>query len=94
MCNRIKKIPLLFLKIFRSLVIIAVSVSIVYFAFTVLAGTLAPGAPPTQTMRSLNDIYTVMGGNYNSSAVSGSANGNILEILKCITNKMNGIECN
>lgn len=81
--------------ILRSLIVVVISVSVLYFALAVRAGSsLDPIVPlGTASMRSLEEIYSVLTGNYDSSTVSADENGNALEILKCITNKIDGGTC-
>lgn len=77
-------------KTLRSLSLVAIPAAIIYFAFNVLAGNLSPGLPPAGTMRTLEEIYSVLAGaSYVSPTVTPSANGNALQVLKCITNRMN-----
>lgn len=81
-------------RIFKYLLLVIIPVAVIYFAFTVMAGNLSPGAPPASSMKSLDEVYSVLIGTFDSSSVTGDSNGNILELLKCITNKINGSSCN
>ena len=74
-------------------VLIAVSSLIIYFVLTVQAGNFNPTSPVSSTMRSLDEIYAVLFGTYDSSGTSGKSDGNASEMLKCITDKMNGGVC-
>ena len=74
-------------------VLIAVSSLIIYFVLTVQAGNFNPTSPVSSTMRSLDEIYAVLFGTYDSSGISGKSDGNASEMLKCITDKMNGGVC-
>ncbi len=80
-------------KILYDLFIIVISVSVLYFALAVYAGSLVPPGPAGSTMMSLEDIYNALAGTYNSSAAEAKEDGNVMEILKCITNKINGDVC-
>lgn len=90
--NKNKKARLL-KKILYDLFIIVISVSALYFALVVYAGILAPPGPAGSTMMPLEDIYNALAGTYNSSAAEAKEDGNVMEILKCITNKINGGSC-
>jgi hypothetical protein len=81
--------------ILHDLSIIVVSVSIVYFAFIAYAGNLLPPEIGTasSTMRSLDEIYNTLAGTPDLSAVTPREDGNAMDILKCITTKMNGGSC-
>ncbi|MDD5043610.1 MAG: hypothetical protein PHD51_02985 [Patescibacteria group bacterium] len=50
----------------------------------VRAGSLNPTAAPATSMNSLEDVWNVVVGTYDSSAVDANANGSILEQLKDI----------
>ena len=75
-------------------VLIAVSSLIIYFVLAVQAGNFNPTSPVSSTMRSLDEIYAVLFGTYDSSGTSSKSDGNASEMLKCITDKMNGRVCN
>ncbi len=75
-------------------VLIAVSSLIIYFVLAVQAGNFNPTSPVSSTMRSLDEIYAVLFGTYDSSGASGKSDGNASEMLKCITTKMGGGVCN
>lgn len=81
-------------RILYDLSIIVVSVSLLYVALVAYAGSLVPPGSVAPTMWSLNDIYNAIAGTYDSNAVQAKENGNAMEILKCITNKMNNDVCN
>lgn len=83
-------------RILYDLSIIVISVSVVYIAAVAYAGSLTPpaGSPPGITMMSLNDIYNALAGNPDVSGVLPREDGSAMDILKCITNKMNNGVCN
>ncbi len=75
------------------LILAIVSSVIIYFVLSVQAGNLNPTLPVASTMRHIDEIYSVLFGTHDSSAVPGKSDGNASEILKCITNKMNSGTC-
>lgn len=92
--NKIK-INRLAKRILYDLSIIIVSVGAVYFVAAVYAGNLTPPGLVAPTMNTLENIYHILADpSYVPSApVTAKENGNVMEILKCITNKMNGGVC-
>lgn len=54
--------------------------------FAVRAGSLNPSASPAASMESADDIYQVVAGTNDASAVSANINGNILQQLKAVKN--------
>lgn len=80
-------------RIFSDLLVIIISVSVLYFALVAYAGSLIPsGGSSVPTMMSLEDIYNVLAGT-NSVAATPKEDGNVMEILKCITTKIDGGVC-
>jgi len=73
--------------------IIIISVSALYFVATALAGSIAPPGSVAPAMMTLENIYNLLGGTYDSAGVTPNNNGNAMQILKCITTKMNGEIC-
>ncbi len=81
-------------ELLRDLLIIFISAGALYAAIAAYAGSLVPPGPAGSTMMSLEDIYNVLADpSYVPSGVAAKEDGNVLEILKCITNKMNGEAC-
>lgn len=73
---------------------VLVSVALIVGAFRLsVAGSLTPPAAPAGTMNELEEVYDALVGDYDSSAVVASRNGNALEISKCIIDKVNGSPC-
>lgn len=83
------------IKIAHNLFIIIIAAGILYFAIAVYAGSslTPPAGPITITMNSLEEIYNVLAGTSYVSGATAKSDGNVLEILKCITTKMNGGAC-
>lgn len=81
----------LFKKILYDLFIIVISVGVLYFALVVYAGSLVPPGSIGSTMSPLEDIYNALAGV--PAGAAPKENGNAMEILKCITTKMNGGVC-
>ena len=60
----------------------------------VQAGSLTPSTSPAGTFYTLGDIFNPLASTgYDSSGISGDSNGSILEIAKCIKEKMHGGSC-
>jgi hypothetical protein len=73
---------------------VAVSVGLIVGAFQLSgAGSLTPPAAPAGTMNEIEEVYDALVGDFDSSAVVASRNGNVLEISKCIIDKINGSPC-
>lgn len=79
-------------KIFKYAAIYIVALFLLFGVFQVVsrvrAGNLNPGASPAATMDSLEDVYNITVGTYDSSGVSADADGDILEQLKAIKERM------
>lgn len=79
------------------LTIIVISVSVIYFAMVAYAGNLNPPVTgtPAATMNSTEDVYKALAdpAYVPSAPVAPAEDGNILEILKCITNKIDHGTC-
>lgn len=82
-----------FRRILYDLSVIIISVGVLYVAAVVYAGDLIPPGPVASTLNSLSSIYDVLTGNYDSTGVTPDNNGNVIQILKCITGKINGNPC-
>ncbi|MGC9603505.1 MAG: hypothetical protein ABSF47_03495, partial [Minisyncoccia bacterium] len=52
------------------------------------AGSLTPSATPASTMNSLSDVYNAVAGTFDSSAVTPSATGTLIQNLKYIVNNI------
>src|SRR3989344_9435411 len=65
---------------------------IVVFALLALgtyAGSLSPSASPGGTMKTLSDIWnTIASSSYDSSSLSASSNGSLIQILKQINTNL------
>lgn len=73
------------------MLMVGISVFVIGFVFNLVgAGSLSPAAPPAGTMNTIEEAYDALVGTYNSVAVVASANGNALEISKCIIDVVNG----
>lgn len=79
-------------RILHDLSIVIVSIGVLYFALVAYAGSLAPSGSVGITMMSLEDIYNVLVGT-NPVTATPKEDGNVLEILKCITTKINDGTC-
>ena len=74
------------------------NVSIIVFAFAIIfglfrltnAGSLTPFASPASTMHSLQEVYDVLVGTFDSSAVVASKQGDVFQVTRCITQKITG----
>lgn len=79
---------------FRDIFIVAISVValsfIVRFAF---AGSLNPTSTPASTMKTANEVYDTVAGDYDSSGISASKHGNLIQIGRCIIERINGNDC-
>ena len=78
---------------FYYFVLMSVSSLVIYFVLLVQAGSLNPASPVASTMRSMDEIYLILSGTHDSSGVSSKSDGNVSEVLKCVTDKLNGRTC-
>jgi hypothetical protein len=77
----------------RSALVILLGFVSIAFAFRLVgAGSLTPSALPAGTMNTITEVYDALvgSGSFDSTAVTASANGNALEISKCIIDMVNG----
>jgi hypothetical protein len=80
-------------RLLRAVLMIGVSVFAIVFLYRLTgAGSLNPVSAPAGTMNATEDIYDALvgSGSFDSSAVVASANGNALEISKCIIDIVDG----
>ena len=80
-------------RVFYYSVLTSVSSLVIYFVLLVQAGSLSPASSVAPTMRSIDEIYSILAGTHDSSGVSSKSDGNISEMLKCVTDKMNSRTC-
>jgi hypothetical protein len=74
------------------------NVLVVTFAFLIVftffrltdAGSLTPDAAPAGTMHDLQEMYDVLVGTFDSSGVVASKQGDVMQVTKCITQKISG----
>ena len=58
------------------------------------AGTITPPASVGVTMDTAQEVYdAIASSTYNSSGVTSTLNGNILQVSKCLIDKVNGSPC-
>lgn len=58
------------------------------------AGSLSPSGAPSATMKSLQNIYdSVASTSFDSSGISANADGNAIQVMRCIITKMQGGSC-
>ena len=58
------------------------------------AGSLTPSTSPAGTLYTLGDIFNPLAStSYDSSGISGDSDGSVLEITKCIIEKLHGGSC-
>ena len=78
----------------RNILVVAAAFLIVFGLFRLTtAGSLTPSAPPASTMHDLEELYAVLVGNFDSSAVVASRQGDVMQVTKCIISKINGSPC-
>lgn len=81
-------------RLVRASLMIGISVFAIVFLFRMTdAGSLTPpGVAVVPTMNTTSESYNALvgSGSFDSSAVAASANGNALEISKCIIDIVNG----
>ncbi len=84
-----------FRKFVRTAAMIAVSAAIVFGVFRLTeAGSLTPPASPAGTLDSVASLSDALFGTaFDSSAITASSNGNVLEVTKCIIQRLNGGTC-
>ena len=68
--------------------LIIVSSLIIYFVLSVQAGNLNPTSSVAPTMKSIEEIYSILVGSHNSATITGKRDGNASEMLKCITDEL------
>src|SRR3989344_2159778 len=69
-------------------VISAVVISLFVIYVGVYAGNLTPSANPASTMYTLTQLYNSIAGTFDSSAITASSTGSIIEQLKYIANNL------
>lgn len=82
-------------RFFRSglIVIVSVLTIVTIYRFT-SAGSLSPTAAPAGTFSTLREIFNPLAsGSYDSSSVTADADGSVLQVVKCIANRMSGGTC-
>ncbi len=80
-------------RVFYYSILISVSSLVIYFVLLVQAGSLNPTSPVASTMRSMDEIYLILSGTHDSSGVLSKSDGNVSEMLKCVTDKLDGRTC-
>lgn len=76
------------------LIIVISSLSVIYVATVVRAGSLTPSGPTAHTLTTLQEVFNPLAStSYDSSAVTADPNGNGLQIMKCIISKINTGTC-
>lgn len=75
----------------RSALVILASVFVIVaiFQFTE-AGSLAPSLAPSGTLNTLDELYVSLTGSYDSTAIVAAKHGDVLQVSKCIIQKITG----
>lgn len=73
--------------------LVVVVVMLLIYGKVLLAGNLTPPAIVTSTMRTSEEVYNALVGNFDSSGISASSTGNALQIAKCAIEKISGGSC-
>ncbi len=78
----------------RSAAIVAVSVAVIFGVFRLtIAGSLTPPSAPAGTLDSVASLSNALFGTFDSTGVTASANGDLLQVTKCIINRIHGSTC-
>lgn len=75
----------------RTIAIVVFAALAIFGAFRLTgAGSLTPSFVPAPTMHDLQELYSVLVGTFDSSAVVASKQGDVMQVTKCIIQKVNG----
>lgn len=75
----------------RKILLFVISFAVLGFVFQLSqAGSLSPVALPAGTLNTLTEVYEVLVGDFDSSAITASKSGNEIAVAKCVILKMTG----
>jgi len=80
---------------FRHIAIVVTSSSLIFVFFRLSqAGSLTPIAAPASTFNTLKEIYdSLASDSFDSSSITASKSGSVLNVSKCIVSRMTGGTC-
>jgi hypothetical protein len=75
----------------RTVAMVGAAVFVLSLVFRVAgAGSLTPVVLPASTMQSVEEVYTLLVGTFDSSGVVASKQGGAMEVSKCIISAITG----
>jgi len=91
-----KNIPLRTRILYEGIVVCALIAFVWYVQQNraVQAGSITPPASVTTTMNTAQDIYdAIASSTYDSSSITSTLSGSVLQVTKCLIDKVNGAPC-
>ena len=79
----------------RHIAIVVTSSTLIFFVFRISqAGSLTPPAAPASTFNTVGEIFASLASNtFDSSSFAASKSGSLINVSKCIMNRITGGTC-